>query len=90
MITQRLDGVYLYCDKPECKRMIRQTSMISKKFIDKYSKKRIFCGRCIQKRLHRGEYGWSYDEEFAYVLIPLDDEEKESLNETLELLNLFI
>ena len=49
----------------------------------KYNSKRVFCGRCIQKRLHRSDPDWNYYDEFSYEWPEreeLSDEDKKTLN----------
>ena len=82
MVNNKLDGVYLSCDK--CGRHIKIALMVSFKFVEKYKKKKIYCGRCIQKRLHRNDQAWDYDKEFNYEIKPLSKEDER----TLELLRL--
>ena len=59
---------------------------ISRKTFEVYSRKRSFCGRCIQTRLHRGDIDWDFDKEFAYNIPAMTEEEKEKLQETLDVL----
>jgi hypothetical protein len=64
MIRYTRDGVYLYCNK--CSRIIKVAKMYSPSLIDKYEKKKIYCGRCIQERIHRNDPEWEYEKEFSY------------------------
>ena len=63
MIKIKFDGIHLICDK--CENLIRLSNYwMPKKSIEKYKRKKIFCGRCIQKRLHRNDPNWVYEKEF--------------------------
>jgi len=87
MINQRLDGLYFTCDK--CGNFVKRTSIFSEKLIKKYSKKKTFCGRCIQGRIHRNDPDWDYDKEFAFSLPKYTKEEKKEFYNKLEVLRLF-
>lgn len=65
MIRWTFGGIDMICNK--CGRIRRgAVHVISDKFLDKYDKKKIYCGRCIQARLHRSDPEWDFDKEFAY------------------------
>jgi hypothetical protein len=59
--------------------------MYTPSLIDKYEKKKIYCGRCIQERIHRNDPDWEYEKEFSYKIKKLTEKDKKDL----ELLRLF-
>ena len=66
MIRYSIDGAYLICDKCYSQKNINPITMLTKDAREKYKLKRIFCGKCIQKRIHKKDLNWRYSDEFSY------------------------
>lgn len=82
MLDRRIRETRIICDK--CGNTIRSDiHILSEKFIKKYSKKKTYCGRCIQLRLNRDNPEFDFDKEFSYQYSPIVQDE---LNSDLELL----
>lgn len=80
MLYHRISGIYIICDK--CHSTIRTNydHMMTKKAIEKYKNKKSYCGRCIQKRIHRGNEDWDYDKEFSCKDVPIEYSEEYEKN----------
>ena len=75
MLSERFYDVRLICDK--CGRLIRKNiHIIGPKVRAKYRKKKTFCGRCIQERIHRNDPSFDFDAEFSYSWKSLTDNMK--------------
>jgi len=75
MLNQKLSGIYIICDKCHSVIRVNYSYMMTKKAILYYEKKKSYCGRCIQNRIHRNDKDWNYDQEFKYEHIPVEYDE---------------
>ena len=65
MLDMKIYDTRILCDK--CDRLIRDNiRIVSKRFIEKYSNKKTYCGRCIQERINRNNKDFDFDKEFSY------------------------
>ena len=71
MLIIRMDNTSIVCDN--CDRTIKYNIPgMTKQAIEKYLKKKTYCGRCVQGRINRNNPNFDFDAEFAYEQPPLD------------------
>jgi hypothetical protein len=47
---------------------------MSRSAVERAKRKKTFCGKCIQERLHRGDESYDFDKEYGYESKPMPEE----------------